>query len=129
MAGHFETLAGVSDVRSVDPQNREVLIEIVADQNVATVRSEDSRLGQPADLDFLDFRHLLAVDAEHSDAAVTVVIIGVLGVGTTVISSDCNIALRRDGNPFRRVTNHYPVNDAWRLRFKIDDVDRVDTAI
>ena len=50
MAGHFETLSRICDIRSVDAQNREVLIKIVADQNVAAVRSKYHRLGQPADL-------------------------------------------------------------------------------
>src|SRR5262249_45008080 len=77
----------------------------------------------------LDLCDLLAVDAKDRNTAIAVVIPGIFIVGPTVNGSDCYIALGREGKPLWCVTDHNSVNDARRLRFKIDDVDGIDTNI
>src|SRR5262249_62150945 len=93
----------------------------MAAKRVGAVRRNHNRLGQAADLDFLDLCDLLAVDAKDRNTAIAVVIPGIFIVGPTVNGSDCYIALGSEGKPLWCVTDHNSVNDARRLRFKIDD--------
>src|SRR6266478_2490652 len=83
MARYLEALAGVRDRGPVDPQNRKVLIEVIADQEIAAVRREGHCLRESADFDVVDLRHLLAVDAQHRKRTVAVIEIGrpVVGAG------------------------------------------------
>src|SRR5437764_13435785 len=51
VARDLEALAGVGDGGAVDPQDREVLRQVIADQQVFAVGREQRRLGQAADVD------------------------------------------------------------------------------
>ena len=81
---HLEPLACIRDLSPIDPQDREVLIVVVPNQEIATVRREHHSLGQPTHLDLLDLRHLLALDLQDIDGAVLVVEVRLLaGVRAT----------------------------------------------
>src|SRR4051794_12610132 len=62
MPRYGHPLAGVGDLGAVHLEDRDVLVEIVADIEVLAVRGERDRLRQGADLDVLDRRDLPAVD-------------------------------------------------------------------
>src|SRR5450755_4963830 len=76
MAWDLEALAGVGDSGAVDLQDRKILVEVIAGQDVFAIRREYNGLGQSADLDVLGLGDLLAVDLEHRQAAVLFVEVG-----------------------------------------------------
>src|SRR6516165_8518876 len=129
MPGHLEALAGIGDVCPFDPQNGEVLIEIVADQEILSVRREHYRLRQSADFQFLDLGNLLVVDAKHGNKAVAMVEVGGLVVGTRQNGRGGDVSLGADSQALRAVADHYTIDDPRRLRFKIDHADGVDAAV
>jgi hypothetical protein len=65
MAGQLETLAGVRDGRAIDFEDRYVLVEIVADQQIFSVGRERRPFRHTAHLDIADMGHLLTVDLQH----------------------------------------------------------------
>src|SRR5215204_6848291 len=75
---HLEPLAGIGDLGPVHSQDREVLIEVVAHEQVSTIWRENSRLRQAADLDLFHLRDLLAVNLQNVERPVLLVEIRLL---------------------------------------------------
>src|ERR1039457_3250387 len=50
LARHFETFAGIRNIGAVHPQDREVPVHIIADQEIAAVRRKTHGLRQCADV-------------------------------------------------------------------------------
>ena len=65
MARHLETLAGIGDLRTVNLEDGNVLVEIIADQQILSVRREYRPFRQSADREVADPADLLAVDAQR----------------------------------------------------------------
>src|SRR5262249_58251433 len=76
VAGQLEALAGIGDLGAVDLQDRKILIEVIADQQIFPVGRERRPFRQSAQLDLADLADLLAVDAQHRGVAVALVEIG-----------------------------------------------------
>jgi hypothetical protein len=53
MPGQREALARVDEPVALDAQDRHVLVDVVADVEIAPVVAEDGAFGQAADLDFV----------------------------------------------------------------------------
>jgi hypothetical protein len=70
MARQLETLVGVCDLCAVNLEDGNVLVEIIADQQILSVRREHRPSRQSADLDVANPADLLAVDAQHRDATI-----------------------------------------------------------
>ncbi len=68
MAGQLEPLSGVGDLGAVDFQDREILIEVIADKQIFSVGRECRSLRETAQLDITYLGDFLAVDT--STAAV-----------------------------------------------------------
>src|SRR6266702_8402034 len=109
MPRYLEALAGIRDLSAVDLQNREILGQIISDQNVVAVGSEHRSLGQSADLDILGLGHLLSVDLQHRNAAIRLMVEGLLHVGAAQDGGDREIAPRRHRQSFRTVADHHPI--------------------
>src|SRR3954470_21839445 len=101
MARQLETLAGIGDLPAVNLEDRNVLVEIIADQQILSVGREHRPFRQPADLDVAKLGDLLAFDAQHRDATIAFVKIGILIIGAGQDNGDRNIAVGRDGKPLR----------------------------
>ena len=62
MAGQLEPLSRVGDLGAVDFQDREILIEVIADKQIFSVGRECRSLRQTAQLDIAYLGDFLAVD-------------------------------------------------------------------
>jgi hypothetical protein len=129
MARQLETLAGIGDLRAVNLEDGNILVEIIADQQILSVWREHRPFRQSADLEVANPADLLAVDAQYRDATIAFVKIGILVVGTCQDNGDGNIALGRDGKPLRSITYDHTVGDARRIYFEIDYTHGIDTAV
>src|SRR5215207_3240822 len=131
MARYLEAFSRVGDLGPIDAQDREVLVEVIADIKIPPVGSEHRRLWQPADLDtLLDLSDFLAIDLQDREAAVLIVEKGLLvRVRAAQDYSHSHIALRADSKPLRPVADRNLVNDARWLCFEIDHTDRIDLAV
>ena len=69
MARQLETLVGICDLCAVNLEDGNVLVEIIADQQILSVRREHRPSRQSADLDVANPANLL-VDAQHRDATI-----------------------------------------------------------
>ena len=92
MAGQLEAFHR-GDFCPVHFQDREILIKVITDIEIFSVRRESRTFGQAADLDIADFGHLLAGDAQHRNAAITLVKVSTLVVGACEDDRHCDIAL------------------------------------
>src|SRR5215204_3487275 len=90
---HLEPLAGIRDLSPVHSQYREVLIEVVAHEQVSTIGRENSRLGQATDLDLFQLADLLTVNLQNIERPVLLVEIGLVRVRSTQDHRDGNISL------------------------------------
>src|SRR3954462_11437377 len=112
MARQLETLASIGDLHAVNLEDGNVLIEIIANQQILSVGREYRPFRQSAHLDVANPADLLAVNAQHSDATIAFVKIRILIVGAGEDDGDCDVALRRYGKPLRPVTDDHTVGDA-----------------
>src|SRR5947209_17903283 len=104
MTRQLETLTGVGDLRAVNLEDGNILVEIIADQQILSVWREHRPFRQSADLEVANPADLLAVDAQHRDATIAFVKIGILVVGACNDNVDGDIAIGRDGNPLLYIT-------------------------
>src|SRR5215207_3255446 len=127
---HLEPLAGIRDLGPVHSQDREVLIEVVAHEQVSTIWRENSRLGQATDLDLFQLADLLTVNLQNVERPVLLVKIGLLvRVRSTQDHRDGNISLGTDREPFRSISDDNSVDDPWRGRLKIHDAHGIHAAV
>src|SRR5215207_815487 len=69
LARQPQLLAGVGDRGTVDLEDRDVAVGVVADVEMAAVLAEHRPLRQAADVDLARLADLLAVEGQHHDLA------------------------------------------------------------
>lgn len=62
MTRDLVALSGIDDLRAIDSKDREVLVEVVADEEVSPIRCEADRLRKGSDLKLLHPSHGFALD-------------------------------------------------------------------
>ena len=73
MAACLKSLAGVGDGGAVHLEDGKILISVIANIEVAAIRRERDALRKGADLYRADWGHVIALDAQHGDAAIWMV--------------------------------------------------------
>src|SRR5262245_868756 len=123
LPGQLKFLAGLAALPSVDLEDRDVAVGVVADVEVLAVGAEDDALRQAAHLDLAHLGDLPALDLEHGEAAVAFgVEPHVLGhAGAAQQDGHRHVALRADRKAFGRVADHHAIDHPGRLRLEIDD--------
>src|SRR6266542_1354572 len=131
LARQLELLAGVRDLGALHLEDGDVPIRVVADVEVLAVVAEDHALGQAAHLDLAHLGHLLALDLEDGETPVALGVEphGLGHAGAAEQHGDRHVALRADGEAFRRIADHHAVDDPGRRALQVDDADGVDVSV
>jgi hypothetical protein len=129
MTWHLEPLAGVRDVGAVHLQDREILIGVVTDVYIASVRGEGDRFGEGANLYCLDRRHRLALDTQHGDAAVGMVEPRLLQVRSLHVQHRRQVAFGTDRQSLWRITDSDMGNRVRMRTIQIDHRGSVGIAV
>src|SRR3954468_9053010 len=90
----LEALAGVGDSGPVHLEYGKILVGVVADIQIASIRRERDGLWKYADFNRAARGHILALNAQNPDAAVRMVEPLGLHVRAIHVKGRCNIALR-----------------------------------
>src|SRR5690242_5613837 len=128
MTRQLEALDG-GDFCPVDFQDRDILIEIVTDEEIFSVGRERRALRQAADFDIADLGDILTGDPQNRNAAIPLMEVRTFIVGARKNNGHGDVALRRDGQALRSVANDHAIDDAWRIGLEVNDAHSVNTAV